>query len=74
MTLSISASLSSSTCPTGAGIQVTFKTVTYHGDSGGAGADGADGISFFLQDGSDAFAEYGVVVDDEDADHGLFIL
>ncbi|HEY2779391.1 MAG TPA: PilC/PilY family type IV pilus protein [Steroidobacteraceae bacterium] len=46
--------LSSSTFPTGAGIQVTFKTVTYHGDSGGAGSDGADGISFFLQDGTQA--------------------
>ena len=44
--------LSASTFPTGAGLQVTFKTITYHGDSGGAGADGADGISFFLQDGS----------------------
>ena len=44
--------LSSGTFPTGAGLQVTFKTITYHGDSGGAGADGADGISFFLQDGS----------------------
>ena len=46
--------LSSSTFPTGAGIEVTFKTVTYHGNSGGAGGDGADGISFFLQDGSQA--------------------
>jgi type IV pilus assembly protein PilY1 len=46
--------LSNTTFPTNAGIQVTFKTVTYHGDSGGAGADGADGISFFLQDGSQA--------------------
>ncbi len=44
--------LSKDTFNTGAGISVTFKTVTYHGDSGGAGADGADGISFFLQDGS----------------------
>jgi len=44
--------LSSSTYPTGSGFQVTFKTITYHGDSGGAGTDGADGISFFLQDGS----------------------
>ena len=49
--------LSTSTFPTGAGIQVTFKTVTYHGDSRGGpapggGADGADGISFFLQDGA----------------------
>jgi type IV pilus assembly protein PilY1 len=46
--------LSNSTFATNAGIQVTFKTVTYHGDAGGAGADGADGISFFLQDGSQA--------------------
>jgi type IV pilus assembly protein PilY1 len=46
--------LSSNTFPTGSGIQVTFKTVTYHGDSGGAGGDGADGISFFLQDGTQA--------------------
>ena len=46
--------LSSSTFPTGSGIEVTFKTVTYHGNSGGAGGDGADGISFFLQDGSQA--------------------
>ena len=44
--------LSSNTFSTGAGIQVTFKTVTYKGDSGGAGGDGADGISFFLMDGS----------------------
>ena len=44
--------LSKDTFPTNAGIQVTFKTITYHGDSGGAGGDGADGISFFLQDGS----------------------
>jgi type IV pilus assembly protein PilY1 len=36
--------------PTGAGVAVTFKTVTYRGDSGGAGNDGADGISFFLMD------------------------
>jgi type IV pilus assembly protein PilY1 len=32
------------------GLQVSFTTVTYEGDSGGAGGDGADGISFFLQD------------------------
>jgi type IV pilus assembly protein PilY1 len=45
--------------PTGAGVEVTFKTLTYRGDSGGNGAsgaahqnDGADGISFFLMDGS----------------------
>jgi type IV pilus assembly protein PilY1 len=46
--------LSVNTFDTNAGIQVTFKTVTYHGDSGGVGADGADGISFFLQDGTQA--------------------
>jgi type IV pilus assembly protein PilY1 len=46
--------LSNFTFQSNAGIQVTFKTVTYHGDSGGAGSDGADGISFFLQDGSKA--------------------
>jgi type IV pilus assembly protein PilY1 len=36
---------------TGAGLQVIFKTVSYHGDSGGAGGDGADGMGFFLMDG-----------------------
>lgn len=35
-----------------AGIQITFKTVTYRGDSGGTGKDGADGMSFFLINGS----------------------
>jgi type IV pilus assembly protein PilY1 len=48
--------LSANTFNTGAGIEVTFKTITYLGDSGGTGtggvADGADGISFFLMDGS----------------------
>jgi type IV pilus assembly protein PilY1 len=34
----------------GQGVQITFKTVTYRGDSGGAGADGADGMSFYLID------------------------
>jgi type IV pilus assembly protein PilY1 len=38
--------------PTTQGITVTFKTVTYLGDSGGAGSDGADGISFYLLDAS----------------------
>src|SRR5258708_4418412 len=38
--------------PTGTGLQVVFKTVTYDGDSGGAGHDGADGMAFFLMDGS----------------------
>jgi len=37
---------------TGQGVSITFKTVTYLGDSGGAGTDGADGISFFLMDAS----------------------
>ncbi|HEX3835972.1 MAG TPA: PilC/PilY family type IV pilus protein [Steroidobacteraceae bacterium] len=44
--------------PTNAGIQVTFKTVTYYGDGGGNGQsgaangkDGADGLSFYLVDG-----------------------
>jgi type IV pilus assembly protein PilY1 len=36
--------------PTGQGISITFKTVTYRGNSGGVGADGADGISFYLMD------------------------
>lgn len=44
--------ISNFTFPTGAGIQITFKTVTYRGNSGGAGRDGADGISFFLMDGT----------------------
>jgi len=46
--------LSANTFNTGAGLQVTFKTITYKGDSGGTGKDGADGISFFLMDGSKA--------------------
>jgi type IV pilus assembly protein PilY1 len=32
------------------GVQITFKTVTYRGDGGGG--DGADGISFFMINGS----------------------
>jgi type IV pilus assembly protein PilY1 len=39
--------ISGTSFPSSAGVQVTFKTVTYRGDSGGTG-DGADGISFFL--------------------------
>jgi len=46
--------VSSNTFPTGSGVQVTFKTVTYRGDSGGGARDGADGISFYLMDGSQA--------------------
>jgi Tfp pilus tip-associated adhesin PilY1 len=34
------------------GVQITFKTITYGGDHGGTGGDGADGISFFLLDAS----------------------
>src|ERR1700694_594563 len=34
------------------GLQVSFTTVTYDGGSGGAGSDGPDGISFFVQDAS----------------------
>jgi type IV pilus assembly protein PilY1 len=32
------------------GLSVSFSTETYQGDSGGGNSDGADGISFFLQD------------------------
>jgi type IV pilus assembly protein PilY1 len=46
--------VSANTFDTGAGVQITFKTVTYRGDSGGGGGDGADGISFYLMDGSQA--------------------
>jgi type IV pilus assembly protein PilY1 len=38
--------------PTNQGLSVTFKTITYLGDSGGGGGDGADGISFYLMDSS----------------------
>ena len=39
--------------PTGQGLSVTFKTVTYRGDKGGSSAaDGADGMSFYLMDAS----------------------
>jgi type IV pilus assembly protein PilY1 len=34
------------------GVQITFKSITYRGNSGGGVSDGADGISFFLVDGS----------------------
>jgi type IV pilus assembly protein PilY1 len=44
--------ISNFTYPSGQGLSVTFTTATYRGDSGGAGADGADGMSFFLTDGS----------------------
>jgi type IV pilus assembly protein PilY1 len=44
--------VSSDAFDSGKGVQITFNTVTYRGDSGGAGKDGADGISFYLMDGS----------------------
>ncbi len=34
------------------GVNITFITVTYEGDSGGQGQDGADGMGFYLLDGS----------------------
>ncbi len=37
------------------GIQITFKTVTYLGDKGGAGGDGADGMSFYLLDATQTY-------------------
>ena len=36
--------------PTQQGMQITFKSVTYYGDSGGGAGDGADGMSFYLID------------------------
>lgn len=51
--------ISSFNFPSNNGIQITFKTVTYGGNSGGNGGsgsisanDGADGITFFLLDDS----------------------
>lgn len=44
--------ISNFTFPVNEGLEVTFKTITYRGDSGGTGKDGADGMSFFLMDGS----------------------
>jgi len=44
--------ISNFTFPTGAGLSVIFKTVTYRGNSGGSGGNGADGIGFFLMDGA----------------------
>ncbi|RYH71104.1 MAG: pilus assembly protein PilY [Alcaligenaceae bacterium] len=42
--------VSTATFPTNQGLEVTFKTVTYGGD--GNNGTGADGISFFLADGT----------------------
>jgi len=44
--------VSADTFDTTQGLQVTFSTVTYRGDSQGSANDGADGISFYLMDGS----------------------
>ena len=46
--------ISANTFSTNQGLDITFKTVTYRGDSGGGSVhDGADGMSFFLVDASD---------------------
>ena len=37
---------------TNQGVAITFKTVSYRGDSGGGDNDGADGMSFYLMDAS----------------------
>ena len=44
--------VSNFTFPSNQGLQVTFTTYTYGGDAGGNPGNGADGISFFLMDGS----------------------
>jgi len=44
--------VSASTLDASQGVNITFSTVTYRGDSGGPGKSGADGMSFFLLDGS----------------------
>src|SRR6185312_4752958 len=44
--------ISANTYSTSGGLDITFKTLTYRGDSGGSGNDGADGMSFFLMDGA----------------------
>ncbi|MDE2248021.1 MAG: hypothetical protein KGJ96_05520 [Xanthomonadaceae bacterium] len=53
---STGAILSNFTFPSNQGMQVTFTTYTYGGDSGGTARDGADGISFFLTDGAQPVA------------------
>lgn len=44
--------ISDFTFPSNQGLQVTFTTYTYGGDKGGTAKNGADGIGFFLMDGS----------------------
>jgi len=48
--------ISSGVYSTSAGLDITFKTLSYRGDSGGDASDGADGMSFFLMDASIATA------------------
>ncbi len=43
---------------TNQGLDITFKTVSYRGDSGGADDDGADGMSFFLIDANEWAPEH----------------
>lgn len=42
--------VSTSSLATDEGLEITFKTTTYLGNSGGSGGDGADGLSFYLMD------------------------
>lgn len=44
--------LSNFTFPISQGLQVTFTTYTYGGNSGGTARNGADGITFFMTDGT----------------------
>ena len=47
-----SAMISSDVFSTTQGLDVTYTTYTYGGDSGGAAQDGADGMTFFMSDGA----------------------
>ncbi|HEX7325120.1 MAG TPA: PilC/PilY family type IV pilus protein [Rhodanobacteraceae bacterium] len=63
--------------PLSQGIQITFTTYTYGGDSGGLSHDGADGIVFFLTDGTKpaptkAGAEGGSMGYDCSNDNGVY--
>ena len=49
--------VSTGTMSTGQGLQITFTTYTYGGNTGGTAGHGADGMSFFIQD-----ATYGTTV------------
>ena len=44
--------VSNYTFPSNQGLAITFTTYTYGGSANGLASDGADGLSFFLQDGS----------------------